>query len=219
MKISEAEGISKVKPPSFTLLSGNGLNRLTLAQACSIVTSMLYGRMTIKYTSKLQGAEPCQWVECQADSDKSGYTFAFGVKENRVVTLWAVLTAGGSSWDVDDKDSGNPANHISLEQWQAVTRLLLPSNEIVSVRPIWRVVVNNGSGVEKPVSRGMDLGIAPDRTTFPEALMNGPDFQSAEEAESAAEQMRAYLAACLAPKAEKVKPAIKFGKGGRIVSK
>lgn len=167
-------------PPDFTLIIPSHAP-VSTELACKLIPALLDEghpyKLTIRYVSGVCGKTEDQWVEVRADCSKGSYTLAFSVKKGIIITLMAIISPTGSSWK-NGPESDNPANYVTQEQWQALTRLLIPRKGVFSIRPLFRIEIDG-----KIAGPWLDLGPSPARLTYPRDLTHGRLFESEEEAE------------------------------------
>ncbi len=171
--------------------------------ACKIIPALLDEnhpfKLVIRFCSGVLGKTEDKWVEVRADNSKGSYTVIFKVHRNLIVTLMAIISPTGSSWK-NGPDSENPANYVSQEQWQALTRMLIPKRGVITIRPLFQIMVDG-----KLAGPWMDQGPSPSRLSYPRDLTHGKLFESAEEAEKVKGKLEDYWANALTrePKGKK----------------
>lgn len=167
-------------PPDFTLKIPNH-TPVSAELACKLIPALLVEdhphKLTIRYNSGVMGKTEEKWVEVRADNAKGSYTICFRVRHNLITTLMAMISPTGASWQ-SGPDSGNPANYVSQEQWQALTRLLIPPTGVFTIRKLFRIEMDG-----KPVGPWLDMGPSPARYTYPRDLTYNRLFETQEEAE------------------------------------
>lgn len=182
--------MSKLTPNTFTL-DCNTVERITCKQACNVLPPLAEGEGAIHYNSGPMGPPQRQWLEVIVIFPQGRYSLAFGVKDRIIQALWAVITPSGKSFSIDHEGSGNPAQYVKIETYQALTRLLLPSQGIIKLRPLWRLEID-----DLMVGQTKNLGTSPKGLKFPN-IPPGATFTDEETAEKIMGEFKAYWADCL----------------------
>lgn len=158
--------------------------------ACKLIPALLDEnhpyKLTIRYVSEVCGKGEEKWVEVRADCSKGSYTIVFSVRRGLIITLLAIISPTGSSWKLD-MEGDSPGNYVTQEQWQALTRLLIPQKGVITIQPLFRLMMDN-----KPCGPWMDTGYSPQRLSYPRDLTHGRLFESEEEAEKIKQKLSSY---------------------------
>lgn len=189
-------------PPDFSLIIPSH-TPVSTELACKLIPAILDEghpfKLEITSNSGVVGKTGDQWVEVRANSPKGLYVVCFVVKKGIIVNLLAVISPTGAGWRLSET-TPNPVNYITQEQWQALTRLLIPQKGVFSVRPLFRIEMDG-----KIVGPWLDLGPSPARLTYPRDLTHGRLFESEEEAEKIKLKLEAYHENALTRESKKTK--------------
>lgn len=169
--------------------------RLTVAQVAAVIRCIVRDdqakNLTIDWKSCAIGDHQHTNLEFSA----VGYYLSFGIVRGQLSQCQICLTPGGSEWSFQT-DGGSPSSQLDQGDFNALVELLSESEQIgkIGVKPVFIVVVGHGSDREHRVTAGLyERGPQLDGIHFPSELNGTGIFETAEEAQVAADKFTAFM--------------------------